>query len=122
MYVRVCLEKAVISSRGGASFRCLYRAGELSGHVRTRVAPSPFARSCAARAGPLSSRCVWQAGAAQTMLRWLQAAQDAAGAGPHSEQARAQDGTVSSLNRQFGEVSEFFRRLRRAMHGALRRC
>ena len=26
----------------------------------------------------MSVRCVWQAGAAQTMLRWLQAAQDAA--------------------------------------------
>ena len=95
MYVRVCLEEAVISSRGGASLRCLYRAGEPSRHLPTRVAPSPFARRCAARAGPLSSRCVWQAGAAQTMLRWLQAARDAAGAGPHSELARARDGPIS---------------------------
>ena len=57
MYARVCLEEAVISSRGGASLRCLYRAGEPSPHLPTRVAPSPFVRRCAARAGELTLGC-----------------------------------------------------------------
>jgi len=48
------------------------------------------------------------------VLRWLQAARDAAGAGPHGEQAGARDGLISSRNRQVGEVPEIFRRLRRA--------
>ena len=52
------------------------------------------------------SRCRWS--------QAEQAARDAAGAGPHGEQAGARDGLISSRNRQVGEVPEIFRRLRRA--------
>ena len=120
MYVRVCLEEAVISSRGGASARCLYLAGEPSEHLRARVAPSPFALRAWRGALRSTDRWVrlsgagWMFDAVARVLRWLQAARDAAGAGPHGEQAGARDGLISSRNRQVGEVPEMFRRLRRA--------
>ena len=53
-------ENAQLRPGDGASIGCLYRAGEPSGHLRARVAPTPFVRRCAARADPLSNGCVWQ--------------------------------------------------------------
>ena len=60
-----------------------------SRHHRLRSAPS-------AERVRLTSWCVWQAGNAQRMLRWLQAERDAAGAGPHGEQAGARAGPILS--------------------------